>query len=179
MKVPGQSPTAWRLLSCLGPEICEREQRQIRQLDHRRLRVTRQSLPHLPETATLRNSSSRRQHFINASSVLLSRWVGYFPEVTRSGPRGIPPFSWLCHSRHATTGSFNFINPDHSDDLEGVSPHQLHYTHDGPPCSVKASGNAWEMGQSPFGLTFGFAHSGHSTSGPIHPFYAELVLMRR
>ena len=177
--IPGQSPTAWRLPSCLGPEICESEQRQIRQLDHRCPWVTRMSSPHLPETATLWNSSSRRQHFINASPVFASMLVG-----VHSGSNQ----KWATwHSAIFLALSFQTL-----DDWElplqrpssfrrlwrSFSSSATHMMGLCAVCSLPGKHGRWASCHSD--LTFGFAHSGHLlTSRPTHPFYAELVLMRR
>ena len=58
----------------------------------------------------------------------------------------------------STTGSFHFIDPHHSGDLEGVSPYQLH-TWWASVYSLPGAHGRWASHHS--GLTFGFAHSGH------------------
>ena len=59
---------------------------------------------------------------------MLPCWVGYFPKVTRRGPRGIPLFSWLCRRLGASISS-TLIIPATLKEFRLIS-----YTHDGPPC---------------------------------------------
>ena len=97
--MPSQSPTVWRLPSYSGPEICECRQRQISQLDHGRLWVTREPSFHLPDQR-LCEITLQDIYIISLPHLyLLPRWMGYVPEMTRSGPRGIPSFPGSVYSK--------------------------------------------------------------------------------
>ena len=56
------------------------------------------------------------QRRLIASPVLLPRWVGYFPEVNRSGPRGIPARFWLfqLHRTRRLLMTIHHTSPPHS-----------------------------------------------------------------
>ena len=75
-------------------------------LDRGCLQVSRESSSHLPE-----------QRRLIASPVLLPRWVGYFPEVNRSGPRGGIPARFRLFQLHGTRRLLTTIHhtlPPHS-----------------------------------------------------------------
>ena len=96
---------------------------KLSQLDRGRLWVTREPSFHLLDQQ-LCETTLQDVYIISLPHLyLLPRRVGYVPEMTRSGPRGIPSFSWLCTFQDTRRLGISILfNIHHPDDLYDVSP---------------------------------------------------------
>ena len=122
-------------------------------MDRGCLRVSRESSSHLPEQC----------RFI-ASPVSHQRWVGYFPEVNRSGPRGIPiglpafptPWNETTSDDHP---SYDIARGDWRRPIFTSLPHRCNLRASTPCIAVWHSGDS--TGEEPVTIpvTFRLAHS--------------------
>ena len=166
-RCPSQSPTVWRLPSYSGPEICECRQRQISQLDHGRLRVTRESSSHLPDQPLCETTL----HQLIASPVFAS---------TLGGVRSGSEQKWAtCHSAiflavySKTTGNFHPLQHSLSGWLVST------FAFDSSELCVALRERSGE-GLSPFRLdTMALSIPGHLSADVTTLPTVNLILVRR
>ena len=147
-----QSPTVCRLSSYFGPEICECRQRQISQLNHGRLWVTRESSFHLPDQQFFETILQDVIIISPPHLYMLPRWVG-FRKWTEVGHVALHHFPGFFYSKKRDDRDLPSFNIHHPDDLV------RRFAFDGPPSCVWHSGNNRERASRHSDWCYGLAHS--------------------